>query len=283
MEREKQELDALPPDYTPIPDNVIDDDEADSYIRTRLYLSDTLLHHFRTVGGPVDAVKTSLDHLLDMKRFYSRDGMDLEYPIPALYIRLHRDQEAYDFSKMHAIITKKLEYAYHNTGLSSLHVKDADVFESPNGLWANDEKWIDFRYAVAVTLVKLRILFDLQAIQNAIRAFTGVFPPEIIDLIRLQLVGSVIESRPKVLHGSIDETASLIKTIKKQLRDLFKSIAKSNRHFWPLFLEDAPTAALTRPVSSTPGSMEEAKLILAYNYAAWAETPGAIDVIRTLS
>lgn len=41
------------------------------------------------------AVQSALDHLLDMLRLNRRDVMGVRDTIPALYIRLDRDQECY--------------------------------------------------------------------------------------------------------------------------------------------------------------------------------------------
>jgi hypothetical protein len=134
-----------------------------------------------------------------------------------------------------------------------------------------------------VALVKVRVLLDLQAIQNATRAIRGTMPQEIIELIRRQLVGSAVEPRPEILMSGTDEIACLVETIKGQLRQLYKSINQCNPHFWRSMLNNPAAAIADRPDAYSPGSREEACLILGYNFAAWAETPGAMDTIRTLS
>lgn len=133
-------------------------------------------------------------------------------------------------------------------------MKDADVLESPAGMWTKE--YINLSHAIAVTLVKVRVLLDLQAIQNATRAFTGAIPQEIIDLIRGQLVGNVVESRPNLLKGDTEETTSHIKSIKGQLRELHESIDNYNHNFWPLFLVDPITSAVSRPNGYSPRSIE---------------------------
>lgn len=200
--------------------------------------------------------------------------------IPGLFIRLGRDQEAYDSVKWYATTGIDRNYDWGDIDLPFLDVKDADVLESLGGMWTTE--YINLSHAVAVTLVKIRVLLDLQAIQNAARAFTGAIPQEIIDLIRGQLASNVVESRPNLLRDSTDETTSLIKSIKQQVRELHESIEDINYHFWPMLLVDPITSAVSRPSGYSPGSREEASLILCYNYPAWAETPGAIELIQNL-
>lgn len=249
-------------------------------MRARYHLGDSLLNGFSTIGGPIDAVQTTLDHFLDMMRLCRGDNLGLRNIIPGLLIRLHRDQEAYDFVKWYATTGSDSNYDWGNTDLPFLDVKDADVLESPARMWTGD--YIDLSHAVAVMLVKVRVLLDLRAIQSATRAFTGAIPQEIIDLIRGQLVSNIVESRPNLLKDSTEETASLIKSIKEQVMELHESIGDDNYHFWTLFLINPITSAVSRPSGYEHGSREEASLVLGYTYAAWAETLGAIELIESI-
>lgn len=215
-----------------------------------------------------------------MTRLCREDDLGLRDRIPGLFIRLGRDQEAYDFVKWYATTGIDRNYDWNDIDLPFLDVKDADVLESLRGMWTTE--YPSLSHAVAMTLVKVRVLLDLQAIQNAARAFTGAIPPEIIDLIRGQLASNVVESRPNILMNSTEETTSLIKSIKQQIRELHESIEDINYHFWPMLLADPITSAVPRHGEYSPGSRKEASLTLCYNYPAWAETPGAIELIQNL-
>jgi hypothetical protein len=69
------------------------------YMRARLSLVEKLLFHYGTAGGPAELVQEVLDHVLDMLRVERTDRLRVRLRIPALYIRLGREQEAYDFLK----------------------------------------------------------------------------------------------------------------------------------------------------------------------------------------
>lgn len=87
-------------------------------------------------------------------------------------------------------------FDWGDMSLPHLDVKNADILEEPMNNWTNSD-WINLAHASAVTLIKLRIITNLENIQNATRALAGVLPPEIIDIIRGHLAGKVLESRPK--------------------------------------------------------------------------------------
>ena len=118
--------------------------------------------------------------------------------------------------------------------------------------------------------------------QNATRALRGTLPPEIIDLIRPHLVGDTI--RPALLRADQERVTALIDTVKAQLKDMSLAIEEHNPYIW--------RAVLTEPlgeVENTPeqydyrtGMGEEVCLVMSYIYPSWAETPGAVDIIRAL-
>ncbi|EFY89534.1 hypothetical protein MAC_04389 [Metarhizium acridum CQMa 102] len=255
--------------------------ETRAYMRARYNLVDTMLLSYGTAGGPVDLVQISLDHLLDMMRLCRSDNMGLRQLIPALYIRLGRDQDAYDFMKWYATTGHKVDYDWGNMDEPFLDTKGADVLEAPAKSWRGD--FLELSHVVAVVLIKVRIMLDLQAIQNARIALRGVIPEEIIEIIRGKLVSSVVLSRPEILLAGPEETARLAEKIKNQIRELYDVVESYNSHFWDLLVEDPDSGVLHRPAGYSPKSADEALMVVGYSYASWYETPGAVDVLRNLS
>ncbi|KAM0541188.1 hypothetical protein ACHAPJ_013352 [Fusarium lateritium] len=256
--------------------------ETRDYMRARYHMVDIMLQVFGAPGGRVDAVQEALDNLLDMLRLCRGDNMGVRDFVPPLYIRLNKDQAAYDFIKWYATTGSESNYDWGDTELPYLDVKDADVLETPLDVWTNGS-YLSLSHVVAVTLIKVRILLDLQAAQNTTRALNGTIPREIIEIIRNQLVGSIVESRPEVLMGGTEELSSLIQKIKDQIIALYKSINTYNPHFWRLMLSDPYSAAKQKPGMYSHETKEEACLVIGYCLASWVETPGALDEIRTLS
>ncbi|KAI5459221.1 hypothetical protein BGZ63DRAFT_415858 [Mariannaea sp. PMI_226] len=256
--------------------------ETRSYMRARFKFADGLLRDFAFVGGCADVVQMVLDHFLDMVRLSRDDNMGIRNMIPALFVRLGKDQEAYDFIKWYE--TSRNEYGddWSNLKRPFLDVRNANVFESHDSTWS-EAPLPALSHAVTVILLKLRILLDLKALQNTSRSLHGTLPPELIELIRGQLVGSVVSSHPGVLWGSSQDTTNRIKEIMNQIKDLYTSIKNYNPYFWPCLLDTPAVTIAARPSVFLPRSLEEAFLVLNYNYASWVETPGAIEMVRTLS
>ncbi|KAG6039701.1 hypothetical protein E4U41_002195 [Claviceps citrina] len=256
--------------------------ETRDYMRARYHLVDTLLMSYGTAGGPVDLVQTCLDHLLDMLRLCRSDNMGVRDLVPDLYIRLGRDQDAYDFIKWYATTGRDDHYNWGDMDEPFLDVKDADVLEAPAKSLTNPD-FLELSHAVALMLIKVRILLDLQAIQNATIALHGVIPQEIIELIRDQLVSCLIRSRKEILLAGPDKTAQLVQTIKRQITELYRTVEKYNTHFWDLLINDPDAGVLRRPTGPYASrTRNEALLTLGHCYSSWYETPGAVDMLRSL-
>lgn len=160
--------------------------------------------------------------------------------------------------------------------LGFLDVKDADVFEPlVEGFLG---KYGDLSFTVALTLLKIRLLLDVQALQNS-SAIGHKVPQEILDNVRDQLVTTVVSNNANIMKSS-DQTP-LIKEIEKQVQALYMKAQQQNKHFWPVLLK--PEAHLgARPNSYSPGSPQHVQIVLNYSYSSWKETPGAIEMIRKL-
>ncbi|KAH6605830.1 zinc finger domain-containing protein [Trichoderma cornu-damae] len=257
--------------------------ETRPYMRARYGLVDSMLVMYGSAGGPVDVVQTALDHLSDMMRLCRGDNMGLRDMIPALYIRLGRDQHAYDFMKWYATTGMDRHYDWGDMKQPFLDVKDADVLEAPAESWT-DNRFPDLSHAVAAVLIKVRVLLDLQAVQNARMALRGVALPEIIEAICGQLVGPILRTRPEILLAKPQETAQLAEKIKSQVREVYRAVEKYNPYFWDLLVNDPDAGVLQRPTESySHRTRDEALLVLGFSYAAWYETPRAVNVLRTLS
>ncbi|CCT63383.1 uncharacterized protein FFB20_09596 [Fusarium fujikuroi] len=289
VEKEEQELRDHPGDMF-TPPNIFENGvghfwgihETRAYMRARYHMVDVLLQVFGTPGGKIDAVQEALDHLVDMLRLCRGDNMGVRDLVPHLYIRLNRDQEAYDFVKWYATTGSESKYDWGDIDQPYLDIRDADVLEEPLETWANG-KYLSLGHVAAVTLIKVRILLDLQSAQNAARALNGTIPPEIVGLIRGELVGSAVAGRPDILMGSTEHLSKLIKKVKGQIAKLYRSVNEYNPHFWRLMLSCPVSAASQRPGMYSHETKEEACLMIGYCLASWVETPGAFQLMKDLS
>ncbi|KAJ3463604.1 hypothetical protein MRS44_008390 [Fusarium solani] len=232
---------------------------TEPYTLARYQLAKTLLLCFGGASGLVDAVQTALDQLLDIFWLNRGDRKDVRLVVPALFIRLNKDQEAYDL----------------------LSVEGADALEPP-GNWASERR-SEISPIVALTIIKVQILLDLLAVLNTTRALQGSVPEEIIGLIREQLVGGTVQSRPEILRAGAEEMARCVEMIKAQITDLYNLVSTYNPHVWRLMLNDPHAAAASGPFSYPLNSEEEAYLVIGESLASWLETPGSFDMMRYVS
>jgi hypothetical protein len=150
--------------------------ESREYMRARVALVEALLK-----ANTAQAVTSSLDHLLDMLQLCRIDPMGARDVVPALYIRLGRDQEAYDFCKWWAIAGHDSKHDWGDVNAPYLDTNAADVFEGVE-LFTGSRFYLP--HVVAVTLLKLRLLIDLESLQRAKEIAGPHVPREILDTIQ---------------------------------------------------------------------------------------------------
>ena len=246
--------------------------ETRPYMRARYGVVEALLK-IKTYA----AVKAAHEHLMEMLRLCRGDNMGVRDIVPALFLRLGNDQGCYDFCVWYATTGQSGDYDWGDMDLGFLDVKDANVFEAvPKNLAS---KYCDLSHAVAITLLKIKVLMDVRSLRDSSIIGEKV-PQEIIDDIRTQLVtGTVIARHVNVTD--VDNQKSVIQTLEGQIKDLYTTIEARNVHFWPALLSPGSNL-IARPQAYSHGSKSEMQLVLKYNYEAWSETPGAIDMIRDL-
>jgi hypothetical protein len=246
--------------------------ETRDYMRARFTLVEALLKINTDL-----AVASALEHLLDMLQLCRSDNMGVRDVVPALFVRLGRDQEAYDFCTWWATTGQESDYDWGDTNLPYLDTKNADVFV---GVKVFVDNYPSLSHNVAVCLVKIRLMIDLQALQRARQEAGPHVPRELLDTIQQHSANTVIASNPTILERE-DQTPHIAK-LQEQVQVLYAAIHKANPHFWPALLK--PGDNLTqRPNLYGFGDKGQMQLVLQYNYNAWAETPGAIGVIEALS
>ena len=246
--------------------------ETRAYMRARYALVEALLK-----VNTYAAAHAAHAHLMDMLRLCRGDNMGVRDLVPALKLRLGRDQECYDFCKWWATTGQESRYDWGDMSNPYLDIKNADVFESPHGLFIRE--YGSLSHSSATTLLKIRLLLDLRALQNSLMIGNKV-PQEVLDSVRGELVsGSVIADNKGIMDAK--DQAPLIERLEIQVRDLYGAVQKSNRYFWQALLEPGKHLS-ARPEAFSHGSVEEMQLVVQYGLGAWTETPGALGVVREL-
>ena len=280
VDEEEQELRLKPPDIF-MPENVFETSvghfwgifETRDYMRARFGVVEAL-QEIKTH----DSVEKQLYHLTDIMRLNRSDNIGVRHLVPALMLRLRRDQDAYDFIKWYATTGMRGDYDWGDMSLGFLDVKNADVFEPVDYLC---EQFHALNHQSQATLLKIKLLLDLKNLRISTRAVGDKVPTEILDGIRANIpLSPIITENNDILHRG-DHT-EMIEKLHAQIEKLYGAVIKSNKHFWPALLK--PDQHLgEKPGMYSPGSVEEMQLSLMNNYNAWIETPGAIDVIKKIA
>ncbi|PYI08421.1 hypothetical protein BO78DRAFT_395755 [Aspergillus sclerotiicarbonarius CBS 121057] len=227
------------------------------------------------------AVQERLDLLLSLVNVFRTDEVGTRWKIPALLIRLQRDQESYDFMKWFCLAKKKPPVDEMNPAVPFLDIKNADAFEDVSQFTAD---WKVSRLVervhtmLALTLLKVRLVLDLRMLETVGTAIGGAILPEILIHIQAYVVESSVVSKDRALLARWDHGATIAE-LEKQIRVLMETVQRFNEHIWPTLVGGHFPLAIVY----TSGSPEEAASILTQCYAAWGESPGAIAFIKERS
>ncbi|KAL3472688.1 hypothetical protein BJX99DRAFT_234978 [Aspergillus californicus] len=225
--------------------------------------------------GTRTGVEEQLAHFMDMLRLCRSDNMGVRSLVPALMLRLDRDQECYDFAKFWFTVASESDYDWGNMDLPHLSIKGADVFEEVKCF---TDGYPDLAQLVAVTLLKIKLVLDLEALQKSTNTAGSKVPREVLDNIRSHVPRSPIISKNREFVQS-DDHEGTIKTLREQVSQLYQAVARTNKHYWKLLLSGKEPQL---PDAYSQGSIEEAQLSVSYTVDAWYELPAAMDFIRTL-
>ncbi|KAA8619885.1 Zinc finger domain-containing protein MYND-type [Pyrenophora tritici-repentis] len=219
------------------------------------------------------AVQAALDHALDLLRLNPQDNMYVRSCVPTLFLRLGRDQGCYSFCKWWVTVGHDYDYDWRDTRPSQLIMKNTDAFEPvdafervrnftrPNPNNKNVPSFSDLSHVVAVTLVKIRILLTLN----------GTSPTYMSPIVTGNLV----------IMSAQNQKANIEK-LDRQIKKLYDSVKRINKHFWPALLKPYYHFTVT-PYEYGMGDEGEMQSKLRECYNAWIKTPGAIELIRKLT
>ena len=224
----------------------------------------------------VESVQAQLDHVMDMLRLCGSDNLGMRYWAPGLMLRLGMDQECYDFVKWWAAMQNS-HYDSGNLDLPYLDIKGADFLNDPIDCFCS--RFFGLHHGVAVTLLKIRLVLHLAALDKT-SAIAAKIPQEVLDQVQPSTVMHspvIVADKEKITNKQLRVAA--IDKLRKQVGILFNTVNKANKYSWPALL--SPEGHLTaRPEMCARGTVEEMQDALGLAYAAWSETPGAIEFIK---
>ncbi|CAI7666691.1 unnamed protein product [Penicillium pancosmium] len=228
------------------------------------------------------ALEAELEVCMELLRLCPGDNMGVRETVPALLIRLNRDQECYDFIKWWATTAKERDYDW-GTSDRYLNIKNADIFE-PCG-FINEKSLIgSLSLHACMMILKIKFVLDLiklRATQNSIEKMSANLcaeagpPPEEIfeELKRGSCRSSAILARPELL---VDRNLTpKINVLRKQMDSLSETIDRHNKHYFPALF--GPDMELGGDTMFAMGSPEEMRMALQNTWHAWVESTGTLS------
>ncbi|KIL85240.1 hypothetical protein FAVG1_11670 [Fusarium avenaceum] len=213
-------------------------------------------------------VELALLELWDMLKEDRGDALRLSDIIPHVLLRVGGEQECYDFIKWWAFHGSKP--GIDNRNLPFFNTKGANACESPHALL---QTGLSLSHLVALTLLKLRLFLDLDAISSSWFDNSFGFDGNIASIDRPlgELAEGIFES------SDSSRVERLARDIQKQYLDLCKRVSATNSYFWEgLVTDELPSA----PGPYVSGSLDEARLVLHHCRRAWDASADALVMVE---
>ena len=166
--------------------------ETEEYMRARDDVIESLLR-IRTYA----AVSAAHETLMGTLPLCRRGSWHAQFKIPAIKLRLGRDQDCYDFLKWWGAAGKDPHYDFGDMSLPYLDLKGENAFEK---LWHDDgTKPLDLNLTIALLLRKVKLRLDLDALHTSLIYVGEKVPQEILDNIQDRpAVSEIVTSKKKV-------------------------------------------------------------------------------------
>lgn len=222
-----------------------------------------------------EAVEAALANLLDMLRLCRGDNMGVRSGIPALYLRLGRDQEAFDFLKWYADASP--DFDWDDVEKPMLDVKGADAFApvevERSGLG------MDLSFKLALLLVKARLFVDVSLLEGFLQKLGKDAPADKMEIVEEEAMTDILPSRRDVVDAS--DYTPIMASLRRQMVDIYTDIMKHNK-FIILGLENPARYSAAQPRAYTRGDEGEAILAYRNSWYSWAECPTVLQQILPL-
>ncbi|KAL9629709.1 MAG: hypothetical protein Q9204_005124, partial [Flavoplaca sp. TL-2023a] len=126
----------------------------------------------------------------------------------------------------------------------------------------------------------IRLLLDLVALLN-LGCLAAKLPQELFDRVKFFIPSTGPVWKHRNIMSRIDYPG-LIVELSGQVDELYVAVISVNKHFWPALLNPGAHLTIKQDIYS-PGIENEMQRMLQFSYDSWAETPGSIDFIKTMS
>ncbi|RYP50581.1 hypothetical protein DL768_003926 [Monosporascus sp. mg162] len=198
--------------------------------------------------------------------------------VPALYMRLGRDQEAFDFLKWWGAEGKRDDYDWTDADLPYLNLQGEDAFEEPLTAWGSSRE-ASLSFVVSMINLKLRLLLDMRGLQQYVEANPGKGYDEKMAWVREEAIGDVLYRRRDIVERV--DYKDLVDALQKQVAALYDRVDELNKYYWPA-LHHPERYSHAAPTIYTHGSPEEVILAFRYTWYSWGKCEQAIDFVKCL-
>ena len=235
--------------------------------------------------GSYKAVTFALEEMLDCLRLCRGDNMGIRDLIPALQLRLHRDQECFDFIKWWSTTGSEPDYDWGDADLPYLDLHNEDSFELIMG--------DSLHHCASLLLLKIRMLKTLEnslawdtfllgthlriGKHSKVGKLSGNYGPLSVIHSYLPDTSSTVPCRRKLREKG--GTLQLINDTKLHIASIMRNIDRSNPRVLKSLVNPLPLLRLPQATSYSPGSTEEAQIVWRSIQLSWLETPGSIEIL----
>lgn len=219
-----------------------------------------------------EAVEAALAHLLDMLRLCRGDNMAVRSQVPALYLRLGRDQDAFDFLKWWA--DKSPGYDWGVTDLPYLDIKGADPFQPIELERSGIAR--DLSFKVALLMLKSRLFADISILDGFIKKLGDSAPRDKMEIVNEECMSDIMLNRRDIVDAP--DYTPVMALLRQQMVDVYKNIQKHNKYIIPA-IDNPSLYAYEQPTAYTFGDEGEAILAYRNSWYMWSECPTVLQNI----
>lgn len=141
----------------------------------------------------------------------------------------------------------------------------------------NAKKLLDFSFLASVTLVKIRLLFDVMGLQSLVKKHPGANYEKKMEHLREYAMSDILVGRKDIVDRTNYE--DLIGDLQDQVGKTYDLVKAENKYYWPA-LKSPEQYANKTPAIYSIGSEEEVILKFRETWYALSECPPAIELVR---
>lgn len=228
------------------------------------------------------------------------DDLDFRFKVPALMMRINRDQECYDFMKWRNALKREcltktslehMRVRFANPEIFNSRIPDtrrssvgyrSDPRQDPAGYRRENvlespaifDEATPVMTLIPLCLVKIKFILEIQRLQLAAEANADKPLSAIVDTLKKIPHNDSIAERDKLMRSE-DKRRTAINKLKGHVLELYRRVRDRNPLVWKGILGWALEG---EGMDLADGDTKEVK----FNRESWVETPGAIPLLREI-